>query len=154
MTTRNFDDALKLLHGGRVLKVREVHRRAVVERGLEKRAPFHRQRNSVADALLMELYAGEITVADLAMEPHAFVTSNSNDFSAPGSDQRAPHEDFAEFFSDEGSCYALGVDGLVDVLRAYCGEDFEELLAESDFEEEPRRLGEIIAAERELFDRI
>jgi len=40
----------------------------VIQRGLEKKAPFHRERNSVADALLIEL----VTVQD-RREPAAWV---------------------------------------------------------------------------------
>jgi len=61
---------------------------AVVERGLAKHAPFHRSRNSVADALLIELYATAIANVDLAQQPYAFVTSNSEDFSLPNGDKR------------------------------------------------------------------
>jgi hypothetical protein len=41
-----------------------------VQRGLDKKAPFHR-RNSVADALLIEIYASAIASADLEADPTA-----------------------------------------------------------------------------------
>jgi hypothetical protein len=62
-----------------------------VQRGLDKRAPFHRSRNGVADALLIEVYATAIESANLANEPHAFVSTNSADFSQPQGDNRSPH---------------------------------------------------------------
>lgn len=155
MTTRNFDDITALLDGGRRLDVTRDQERRVVERGLTKRAPFHRARNSVADAVLIELYADEIAAADLTQEPHSFVTSNFEDFSVGPGDRRQPHPDLAAMFTRAGSSYALGVDGLETVLRKYIGEDdVDELLDESDFHEEPRRLDEIQEAEQEMFDRI
>lgn len=154
MTTRNFDEVLDLLRTGRVVSPTDAARSAVVERGLAKRAPFHRSRNSVADALLIELFATAVRGADLAHEPHAFVTSNSDDFSLPGGDQRQPHPDIAAIFDHDGSDYALGVDGLNTLLTAHFGPEIEELFAETDFADEPRRLDEIVSAEKQLFDRI
>ena len=154
MTTRNFDEVLELLRAGRIVTPTDATRSAVVERALAKHAPFHRSRNSIADALLIELYATDVSGADLAREPHAFVTSNSDDFSAPGGDQRQPHPDIATIFDQDGSEYALGVDGLNKVLTTQFGSEIDELFADTDFAEEPRRLDEIVNAEKQLFDRI
>ncbi|MGH2217553.1 hypothetical protein, partial [Enterococcus faecalis] len=52
MTTRNFAEVLDLLRAGRGLEPGDEEKRGVVERALLKQAPFHRSRNSVADALL------------------------------------------------------------------------------------------------------
>lgn len=154
MTTRNFDEVLESLRKGRVIEPTDKERRRVVQRGLDKRAPFHRSRNSVADALLVELYATAIDDADLGAEPHGFVTTNSDDFSLPQGDKRLPHPDLTEMFGQDGSSFGLGVDGLNGIILDHFGEEIEELFEESYFEEEPRRLDGIAAAEQELFDRI
>lgn len=154
MTTRNFNDVLELLRRGRAIEPTDDHRRRVVERGLAKQAPFHRARNSVADALLIELYASALDGIDLGQEPHAFITTNKEDFSQPNGDNRVPHPDLESVFVQDGSYYGLGVDGLNRILLDHFGDEVEELFEETDFEEEPRRLGEIVEAERELFDRI
>lgn len=154
MTTRNFEEVLELLRKARIfVPTGEEHTR-VVQRGLEKRAPFHRSRNSVADALLIEMYATATGGVDLGQEPHAFVTSNSDDFSLPNGDRRQPHPDVADLFAVDGSSYGLGVDGLNAVLLDQFGTEIEELYEETYFEEEPRKLTEITAAEQEFFDRI
>ncbi len=57
-------------------------------------------------------------------------------------------------FAADGSTYGLGVEGLNQALLDYFGDEIEELFAENYFEEEPRRLDEIVEAERQLFDRI
>jgi hypothetical protein len=154
MTTRNFDDIAELLRGGRQVEATDVERGRVVRRGLEKQVPFHRRKNSVADAMLIELYATAVRSTDLSAEPHAFVTSNSNDFSEPQGDQRNPHPDLAPLFSGAGSNYGLGVEGLNAILTGHFGDAFQEVIEESDFREEPRRLDEIQNAEQEFFDRI
>ena len=79
MTTHNFDDVATLLSTqAPELEPSRADEANVVRRGLEKRAPFHRSRNSVADALLVEMYSSAIAVNDLAANPHAFVTSNTD----------------------------------------------------------------------------
>lgn len=154
MATRNFDEVIELLQGGRTIFVTDCERQAVVQRGLLKHAPFHRSRNSVADALLIELYATAVASDGNAHAAHAFVTSNSADFSVTNGDKRQPHQDIAENFEVANSTYTLGVDGLNTVLLQHFGPALEELFEETDFVDEPRRLEEIQDAEQEFFDRI
>lgn len=154
MTTRNFGELLELLEQAPKLVPGPDEHAAVVKRGLEKRAPLHRQKNSVADALLIEQYAAAIRGGDLDVDTFGFVTSNHEDFSEMGGDRRRPHRDIADVFVINGSDYYLGVEGLVEALRAHYHEEFDELVEESDFTEEPRRLDEILQAEQEYFDLI
>jgi hypothetical protein len=154
MTTRNFKEIRELLTKGQALLPSALENSRVVERGLSKSAPLHRNRNSVADALLIELYGTATAAADLASEPHVFITSNSDDFSQPNGDKREPHADLAGLFEGEGSRYALGIVGLDKILREHFENELDELFAETDFQEEPRRLDEIVSAEQTFFDRI
>jgi hypothetical protein len=81
----------------------------VVSRGLGKRAPFLRNKNSVADAVLIELYA---TVAQArGDENYCFVTSSWEDYSVQKGDHRLPHPDIANLFDGATSKYFLGVAG-------------------------------------------
>ena len=154
MTTRNFDEILELLRDGRDVEPSDDNRKAVVDRGVLKKAPFHKARNSVADALLIEMYATSTGQVELSAEPHAFVTTNSEDFSLPNGDSREPHPDLAAAFASDGSSFGLGVDGLNAILLDHFEEEIEELLEETSFSEEPQRLDAITGAEHELFDRI
>ena len=52
MTLQNFSEISELLHRGRRLESTESEYEKAILRALEKKAPFHRERNSVADALL------------------------------------------------------------------------------------------------------
>lgn len=153
MATRNFMDILQLLNDGRALIATESEQIRVVQRGLEKKAPFHRNKNSVADAVLIELY-GDVSAGCGKDEQYCFITSNSDDFSTQQGDRRLPHPDIAGMFDGATSTYFLGVDGLGSVLADYFGEEFDEVLAMSDFQEDPRTLGEILEAEQEFFDRV
>ncbi|MBB2987604.1 hypothetical protein [Terracoccus luteus] len=108
----------------------------------------------MADALLIELYAAALETANLTEDPHAFVTSNSDDFSLPHGDQRCPHSDLSNLFVPQGSSYGLGVDGLNTILLDHFKDRIERLFEETYFEEDPRKLEEIMAAEQEHFDRI
>jgi len=112
MTTQNFTNVLDLLSNGVRLDPTNADRSKVVRRALDKKAPFHRSKNSVADALLIEMYASAVAHADLTEDPHAFVTTNSADFSLPAGDQREPHPDLADLFAHDSSVYGLGVDVL------------------------------------------
>jgi hypothetical protein len=154
MATRNFKDILELLQKARSLLPSSAEHTRVVQRGLTKAAPLHRQRNSVADALLIEQYASVIAQADLTSDRYGFVTANCEDFSVPKGDRRQPHPDIADLFTADGSGYHLGVEGLISTLREHLGTEFDELVGESDFTEEPRRLDEILQAEQEFFDRV
>ena len=57
MTPQNFREIAELLRSGKRLEPTDVQYARVVERGLSKKAPFTSDKNSVADALLIELYA-------------------------------------------------------------------------------------------------
>lgn len=103
MTTRNFSDIAELLRKGHRLDPTDGDYARVVQRGLEKKAPFYRSKNSVADALLIELYRSAIDGADLESDRYCFVTSNHEDFSLPSGDRRQPHADLADLFADDGS---------------------------------------------------
>lgn len=153
LTTRNFDDIRALLETGKRIEPSTDEHERVVSRALAKKAPFHRQRNSVADALLIEMYSTALTGAGPG-DTYAFVTSNSLDFSATQGDQRQPHEDFADTFAAEHSTYWLGVDGLEQCLREEFGDYLDELIAEMWIPDDPRGLEEILAAEKEMFDKV
>lgn len=126
MTTRNFDEVLQLLRNGRRVEATDAEHSAVVRRGTIKRAALHRSRNSVADALLVEPYATDTRAMDLSRNPHALVTSNSDDFSAQGGDARQPHPAIAGVFATEGSTYGLEVNGLNAALLSHFGNKIEE----------------------------
>lgn len=151
IATRNFDDVHDLLTGGRRLLPTADDKERAVQRALDARAPFHRSRNSMADALIVEMYATAVGAATDADDSCCFVSANVKDFSALGDDNRLPHADLAQLFDDNRSGYFLSV---VAALAEHFPEDFDDMLAEFDFHEEPRNWEEIREAEEEMFDRV
>lgn len=151
MAGRNFADVRELLvTGQRLMPTPDDHER-VVRRGIDRSAPLHRGRNSVADALLIEMYGSAVAAARDPSDEHSFVTLNTKDFSALGDDARLPHPDVAALFGGPRTRYFISLSA---ALRALFPAEFDELLDELDFHEEPRNFGEIRAAEQEMFDRI
>jgi hypothetical protein len=154
---QNFREIRELLDRGVQLEPTAAERERVVQRGLDKQAPFHLAKNSVADAVLIELYRTAAAQGG-ADEAFAFVTSNHKDFSIPAGDHRQPHPDLAELFDGTRSRYCLGVDGLRELMVDEFGEAFEHEAAEVEFiqpDDEARTYGEIIEGLREeFFDKV
>jgi hypothetical protein len=111
MTPQNFREIAELLRTGKSLEPTGLEYARVVQRGLSKKAPFSSDKNSVADALLIELYATQLEQAGTD-DVYCFVTSNHRDFSLPNGDRRQPHPDLAALFSGPQSRYLYQVDGL------------------------------------------
>jgi hypothetical protein len=119
------------------------------ERAIEKRAPFHKQKNSVADAVLAEAF-DEFRIEQAAnFESFRFVTHNVTDFS--GKDHRLPHEDFAEIFDGKITLYFNTTKPAIEDLL-----DLEEFHYENEWawEDRTRGLQEILEAMDEMVDKV
>ncbi|WP_371598614.1 PIN domain-containing protein [Streptomyces sp. NBC_00564] len=151
---QNFSEISDLLQSATQIEPNQTHFEAVVRRGLDKKAPLHQNKNSVADALLIEIYATAVRGADPDVDHCVFATSNYQDFSILNGDRRKPHPDLSHFFP-EHSHYAYEVSGLAATLTEVLGDEYTELAEEVDFiQEDTRSLLDILEAEEEYFDRI
>lgn len=151
MALGQFSGILELLQGGRILEPSDEVCCRAVDRALDKRAPFHRSKNSVADALIVEMY-GEALAADVtSADDHCFVTTNTKDFSLVDGDTRLPHADIAACFSNPRSRYFTS---LATALTAYFPEETADVIAEVAYYDEPRSLSEIMALLDKLWDQI
>ncbi|HDR9163788.1 TPA: DUF4935 domain-containing protein [Burkholderia vietnamiensis] len=132
------------------LATSDAVKQRVTDRALAKRAPFHRAKNSVGDAILVEMYADVVSTAT-GDSPCAFITHNTKDFSDTEGDFRQPHVDLAHLFDAEKSVYWIE---MVEFLK----DQSPDLLGDHDFEfnysQEARRLGEILEAEHLLFRQV
>ena len=140
----------KLLTTKPALTLSDAVRRRVTDRALAGLAPYHRSKNSVGDAILVETYA-EASARRSKRRRFGFVTHNVKDFSDPAGDRRLPHPDLAGLFDGATSTYWTS---LPDVIRA----EGPDLLDDRDFEfnyaQQPRRLSEIMEAEHLLFRQV
>jgi hypothetical protein len=120
------------------------------QRAIDRRAPFHRQRNGVDDAILIETY-GDLVKSRKPGDRFAFVTHNTKDFSQPNANDKLPHPDIAGCFSRITSRYYIS---LAEALRHVAPALVSDLMIEEEWEQEPRRLGEISGAISELLDKV
>ncbi|QCM13673.1 hypothetical protein CFBP6625_24910 (plasmid) [Agrobacterium tumefaciens] len=123
----------------------------VTDRALANLAPYHRSKNSVGDAILIELYAD--AVAHLADDGarFGFVTHNIKDFSDPNGDRRLPHPDLVPLFLPPKSRYWVS---LLDTLKDVDPDLLEDHDAEFNYSPQFRRLSEILEAEHLLFRQV
>lgn len=120
-------------------------------RALQQTAPFHRQRNSIHDAILIEMYAEFVNEKPIKGVRFGFVTHNTKDFSHPSSDNRLPHPDIAACFSRIRSLYLIN---LAEALKRIDPHLITDAMIEREWHEEPRSLAEIVAAIDELTDKV
>ncbi|MBE0407567.1 MULTISPECIES: PIN domain-containing protein [Gammaproteobacteria] len=139
----------RLIESAVVTPVSERSKIAAIQRGLEKRAPFHINKNSVADAVIIEQFFEFMSSLNRSCDTCIFVTHNHNDFSSK--DHRKPHSDFDEIFSFSNSLYFNNLTPAIDHIDP---DLLAEVEFEHDFSEETRGLREILDSMDELVDKV
>lgn len=131
------------------VKVSDSAKLKAANRAIAKLAPFHKSRNSMADAVLVETFNEFRHSHKSDFESFRFVTINHNDFS--DSDHRKPHPDFAELFDNQIAFFFITPGAALADLA-----DPEEIEFETGYgwEQETRGLFEILEAMDELTDKI
>lgn len=127
-----------------------LHRAKAAGRSLYGKAPCHRDKGSIADAILFEVYD------EMRQEPvrdhiaFGFATTNHTDFSDPRGDNRTPHPELAHAFGDR-SQYILDIGRFVEETDPGALElgDFE-----LGYSPEFRTLTELAEAENLLFRQV
>ncbi len=141
----------KLLAASSIIEPSETVTLRASQRALEKRAPFHRERNAMADAILIETYAECVRDKTTPRVRFAFVTHNKNDFSVVNGNQKIPHPDIANLFSRIKSLYFIN---LPEALRRVEPSLVTDIMLEHSWTQEPRGLTEILDAEDLLFHQV
>ena len=104
-------------------------------------APFHRSKNSTADALLIEIFAEAARVNPKAQ--FYFASRNTRDFSQHNGDQRLPHADLAPIFQADNCHYSISI---VDVVRSVAPQLLAGFENEFAYYPEPRGLADLLEA--------
>jgi len=133
----------RLMANGHIVEASSAVKARAAERALASTAPFYRNRNSIADAIIIELYADAIADEKARGTRFAFVTHNKNDFSLPNGDHRKPHPDLAASFSKIRSLYCTS---LVDALRRVDPRQLSDEMEIAEIDYEPRSGTQIGAA--------
>jgi hypothetical protein len=141
----------KLFAQGVVIETSDSVKLRAAQRAIDKRAPFHRQRNGIDDAILIEIYADLVAAKAPAGSRFDFVTHNTKDFSHPAASTKLPHPDMANCFSRIRSLYFIT---LGEALRRVRPQQFADLMIEQEWVDEPRRLTEIVNIIGELIDKV
>lgn len=141
----------KILKSGELIELTDSVKLSVVQRAIEKKAPFHRQKNSIDDAIIIETYASCLNDKSSIGNRFSFVTHNKNDFSHPNGNENLPHPDIASYFSKRKSLYFLK---LAEAIHRVRPDLVTELMLEQEFSFEPRGFSEILQSEKELETKI
>jgi hypothetical protein len=141
----------KLLKATPSIEPCEAVRLQAAQRAIERKAPFHRDKNAMADAIIIETYAGCVRDKTGAGVRFAFVTHNKSDFSIENGNHKMPHPDFASIFSRVKSLYFIN---LPEALRRVDPSLVTDIMLEHSWSQEPRGLTEILGAEELLFNQV
>jgi len=121
------------------------------ERAILKKAPFHKNKNSFADAVIVETFFDQ-QLSD-ETKKYYFITHNTKDFSSV-SDNRVYHEDFSEFFSSENVFYSTNLTETINSISPELLYDFYVVDHEWHGESSSRGLYEIIEEINALTDKV
>lgn len=120
------------------------------DRALAKKAPFHRNKNSVADAILIEAFADVVKGKDTTGHQFGFVTHNKNDFSQPDVDHRQPHPDFDGIFTKRKVRYFTTLKDALVTVDSSVVDDLEY----EEYADQPRSTDEIVEEIGVLIDKV
>ena len=114
-------------------------------------APFHRTKNSMGDAVILETYLEALHAADGVGLRFAFITHNTKDFSHPTGDNRLPHPDIASCFTKLKSLYFTSLAAALQRIEPHAVAD---AAFERDWHEEARGLNEVVEVLSEFVDKL
>jgi len=140
----------KLIDAATVLETTQATKLLAAERAISALAPFHRNRNGIGDAIILETFASCAATKDDTDEL-ALITHNIHDFSDPVADKRLPHPDIASVFDGKTTFYYIT---LHEALGRVDTDLLAEIIDEEEWTQEPRKLSEILYSMEEMLDKI
>lgn len=133
-----------ILSSSTIIEASDAVKLRAADRALYRKAPCHHEnKNSMADALLIETYFECVRANGGKGQRFAFVTHNKHDFSIVSGNQKLPHADLAASFSKIKSMYFIN---LAECLRRIDPTRVTYAMWEQEWEQEPRSLTEMLQA--------
>lgn len=139
----SFERIEQLIKSSAPLPTSKAVKQRVTDRALAKKAPYHHAKNSVGDAILIEIYSDLVAQCTYDGANCALVTHNINDFSLAKGDKRKPHDDIAGLFDEAKSTYSITI---VDVIKGIDATLLEDHQAEFNYASGSRSLSELLDA--------
>lgn len=138
----------RLVKQATIIEISDAVKLKAADRALSKAAPCHRNKNSIADAIIIEVYFEQVAKWRPG-DRFAFVTRNKDDFS--DLNQKVAHPDLAKGFSRLNSLYFIS---LGDWVRRIDPGLAREVTEEHSIDWEVRTLSEISDAMDRLVDQV
>ncbi|EKS9798864.1 MULTISPECIES: PIN domain-containing protein [Burkholderia] len=133
-----------VLSASAIIEESDAAKLRAADRALQRKAPCHHEnKNSMADAVLIETYFECVRTMGGAGQRFAFVTHNKHDFSITNGNQKLPHPDLAGSFSKIKSMYFIN---LAECLRRIDPMRVTYAVWEQEWDQEPRSLTEMLDA--------
>ncbi|WP_429404534.1 PIN domain-containing protein [Paraburkholderia sp. MM5482-R1] len=133
-----------ILSASTIIEATDAVKVRAADRALHRKAPCHHEnKNSMADAVLIETYFECVRTMGRTGQRFAFVTHNKHDFSIVNGNQKLPHVDFAASFSKIKSMYFIN---LAECLRRIDPMRVTYAMWEQEWDQEPRSLSEMLDA--------
>jgi len=127
-----------------IIEATDAVKLRAADRALHRKAPcHHKDKNSMADAVLIETHFECVRTMGGAGQRFAFVTHNKHDFSIVNGNQKRPHADLAASFSKIKSMYFIN---LAECLRPIDPMRVTYAMLEQEWDQEPRSLSEMLDA--------
>jgi hypothetical protein len=145
------DRIAKLITLAPIIETSEAVKLRAAQRAIEKKAPFHHDKNAMADAILIETYADCMYNKTAPGVRFMFITHNKGDFSIEHGNHKMPHPDFTSLFSRIKSLYFIN---LAEALRRVEPSLVTDIMLEHSWTQEPRGLTELLKAEELLFNQV
>lgn len=143
VATATLDRIEKILKAATPLVATDEVKLRAAERALYRKAPCHHEnKNSMADAVLVELYFDSVR-GGKPKDRFAFVTHNKNDFSDTAENHKLPHPDIAAGFTKIKSLYFTTLGECFGRIDA---QFVREVMYEYSYEQELRSLSEMLEA--------
>jgi hypothetical protein len=139
-----------IMKGVEKVKISDLVKLRAAERAVNRVAPFHRGKNSMNDAMILECFFDVVKNQSGSGARFIFITHNKNDFSDP-LNEIEPHPDFSRMFSKIKCRYLTKLSEALNKVRP---DLVTQSMIENEYFLEPRTLADLQNAETMLYEKV